>query len=414
MPSKGEAKTWDTVKLGITAHEIRDLYEPKDNRDLPYIGLEHIEQQTLQLNGIGSSLATVSTKKKFKSGDILFGSLRPYFRKVFVPKFDGVCSTDITVVRAKLNTDQTFLFYFMANKPFIDYASNISSGTRMPRANWKVLEKSKWLFPPLPTQRKIATILSAYDDLIENNLRRIKILEEMAQMIYREWFVNFRFPGHEKVRLVDSPLGKIPEGWEVKRATDSILFNPRMKVDKDKIKPHVDMKGLSESSMIVEQTGEKSGSSGSKFQKSDTLFARITPCLENGKTGFVQFLSEGQIGMGSTEFIVMRSIDLTPEYVYLLSRTNEFRGNAIKSMAGASGRQRIQNECFAKFMFAKPPENVLNSFSDTVRPMFNLIHELSLKNANLRKTRDLLLPRLISGELDVEGLDIKNTEETEA
>ena len=76
--------------------------------------------------------------------------------------------------------------------------------------------------PPLPTQRKIASILSAYDDLIENNTRRIAILEEMAQAIYREWFVNFRFPGHENVKLVDSPLGQIPEGWEADDDSDDV------------------------------------------------------------------------------------------------------------------------------------------------------------------------------------------------
>jgi type I restriction enzyme S subunit len=207
---------WTEAPLGEKANDVRELYEPRKDDDLSYIGLEHIEQQTLQLNGIGSSSETVSTKKTFKRGDILFGSLRPYFRKVVRPKFDGVCSTDITVIRSKQDTDQAFLFYFIANQAFIDHASNISSGTRMPRANWKVLEKSKWLFPPFHIQHKIASILSAYDDLIENNNKRIKILEEIAQVIYREWFVNFRFPGHEKVKMVKSRLGMIPEGWEVK------------------------------------------------------------------------------------------------------------------------------------------------------------------------------------------------------
>lgn len=215
MNTVSNHNSWEKLKLSAFAEEVRDLYEPTKEESLAYIGLEHIEQQTLRLLGTGLSSETQSTKKMFKKGDILFGSLRPYFKKVVRPKFSGVCSTDITVVRAKSTADQVFLHYFISSDEFIDYATNSSNGTRMPRANWKVLSQSEWEIPPLPTQRKIATILSAYDDLIENNTRRIKILEEMAQALYREWFVKFRFPGHEKVRMVESELGMVPEGFEL-------------------------------------------------------------------------------------------------------------------------------------------------------------------------------------------------------
>ena len=185
----------------------------------PYIGLEHIEQQTLQLSGIGRSSETQSTKKVFNAGDILFGTLRSYFRKVTMPKFDGVCSTDIAVIRPTEKGNGNFVKYFIANQEFIDRASNISSGTRMPRANWKILKDQVWLFPKLTEQKGIGDVLVAYDDLIENNTRRIQILEQIAQAIYTEWFVNFRFPGHEKVKMVDSgtDFGKIPEGGKIKK-----------------------------------------------------------------------------------------------------------------------------------------------------------------------------------------------------
>src|SRR5699024_4476462 len=156
----------------------------------------------------------------------LFGSLRPYFRKVARPSFNGVCSTDITVIRSKDGTNQSFLNYLIASQDFIDHSDKISSGSRMPRANWKVLEESEWKIPDKKTQQKIASILSAFDDLIENNTSRIEILEEMARRIYREWFVYFRYPDHEKDELVDSgtDLGEIPEGWEVKKLKDSLKF----------------------------------------------------------------------------------------------------------------------------------------------------------------------------------------------
>jgi type I restriction enzyme S subunit len=260
--------------------------------------------------------------------------------------------------------------------------------------------------PPLPTQRKIAAILSAYDDLIENNTRRIAILEEMAQALYREWFVHFRYPGHEGVRMVESELGPVPEGWEVCRFSDVVRINPPINVDKEEEKPYVEMAGLSTNSMVIESKETRTGRSGAKFENGDTLFPRITPSVENGKGGFVQFLPDRKVGLGSTEFIVFRSIELCPEYVYLLSRTYDFRENAIKSMIGASGRQRVQNECFDNYWLAKPPEQILNMFSGIVSPSFRIIQVLVDKNANLRQTRDLLLPRLISGELDVSRLEV--------
>jgi type I restriction enzyme S subunit len=240
--------------------------------------------------------------------------------------------------------------------------------------------------------------------LIENNTRRIKILEDMAQMLYREWFVNFRFPGHENVKLVESELGPIPQGWSAKCATEAVLVNPTTKVSKDGVKPFLPMGSLSDNSMLVTDIEEREGNSGAKFKNGDTLFARITPCLENGKTGFVQFLpSDDAVAFGSTEFIVLRSKTVCPEYVYLMARSSEFRDNAIKSMSGATGRQRVQEACFGRFFVAQPDKITLEQFRAIASPMFRLVHSLSLKNNNLHTTRDFLLPKLISGEIPVEA-----------
>lgn len=228
----------------------------------------------------------------------------------------------------------------------------------------------------------------------------------MAKTIFDEWFVKFKYPGYKKVKTIGSELGMIPEGWSIEKFSSVVAVNPSLKVDKNRPKPYVEMAGLSNNSMLIECSASRATNSGSKFQNGDTLFARITPCLENGKTGYVQFMKDEEIGIGSTEFIVFRSVKLAPEYVYLLVRTDNFRGIAIKSMTGASGRQRVQNDCFDEIMIPVPPKDVLNSFSDTVAPMFKQIQVLANKNRNLRRTRDLLLPKLISGELDVENLDI--------
>lgn len=197
----------------------------------------------------------------------------------------------------------------------------------------------------------------------------------------------------------------IPQGWKVVAASDAITINPKVRIPKEGLKPFVPMGSLSETSMLIADIEEREGNSGSKFQNGDTLFARITPCLENGKTGFVQFLpSDDAVAFGSTEFIVLRSRALCPEYVYALARSDEFRANAIKSMSGATGRQRVKEACFDAFLLAQPDAETLQRYREIVQPMFAMIRKLAAKNANLRATRDLLLPKLISGELDVSKL----------
>jgi len=225
----------------------------------------------------------------------------------------------------------------------------------------------------------------------------------MARALYREWFVHFRFPGHESHPHVPSPLGEIPEGWEVKRIPDCIHINPRVKVPRESEDPFVPMGCLSNDSMLITGIESRAGNSGAKFKNGDTLFARITPCLENGKTGFVQFLpSNEDVARGSTEFIVLRSNTLTPEFVYCLARSDEFRGVAIKSMTGASGRQRVQQQCFSDLEIVQPSRALLDQFSSIVEPSFHLIYRLNQQIQNLRHTRDLLLPRLLSGQLELE------------
>jgi type I restriction enzyme S subunit len=260
--------------------------------------------------------------------------------------------------------------------------------------------------PPLSTQRKIASVLSAYDDLIGNNHRRAVLLEEMAQRIYREWFVEFRYPGHAGVPLVESDPGPVPLGWPVVNSSSAITINPKVEIPKNDPVPFVPMGSLSESTSHISATERRLNPGGSRFLNADTLFARITPCLENGKTAYVQILEDGQAGAGSTEFIVLRSRLLTPEYVYLLARSDSFRAHAIKSMSGASGRQRVRREAFDSYSLAVPPSDLLDAFQSLVRPMLRTSYVLSIENERLRHARDLLLPRLISGEIDVERLDI--------
>jgi type I restriction enzyme S subunit len=292
---------------------------------------------------------------------------------------------------------QGFIRCLIGSPAFENYVQPITSGVNVPHLSGKQILDFEFRLPSVAEQDRIVELISAYDDLIDNNLRRLKILEKMARTLYRGWFAGGSLPGVADAGHVD-----LPAGWRRVPLRDAVVVNPKVVVPREGEKAFVPMGCLSNDSMIIDGVESRTGNSGSKFQNGDTLFARITPCLENGKTGFVQFLPDSEaVAFGSTEFIVLRSKTLTAEFVYLLARSNEVRGPAIKSMSGASGRQRVREQCFDTITVVHPPADVLGRFTEIVRPMFRLVHQLHLQNQNLRRTRDLLLPRLMSGQLSL-------------
>lgn len=260
-------------------------------------------------------------------------------------------------------------------------------------------EKIEIRVPDLQTQRKIGNILFAYDNLIENNQKQIKLLEEAAQRLYKEWFVDLRFPGYETTPVVDG----VPEGWELCRVGDVIEFNPKVPLNKERLKESVPMSALSTTSMVldVDEFTTTFSNSGSKFQNDDTLLARITPCLENGKTAFVAGIESDEGAVGSTEFIVMRSKGINPYMVYLLARNDSFRQSAINSMTGSDGRQRAQADKLKVLPYLKPTDQIMMLFARYVELMFIQIQKKNEQNVRLRQARDRLLPKLMSGEVEV-------------
>lgn len=296
-------------------------------------------------------------------------------------------------VRDFKGNDPRFISYFLRTA---NLESHRSAGA-VPGVNRNFLHALDVRIPDVGTQRRISAILSSYDDLIENNLRRIALLEESARLLYKEWFVRLRFPGYEHTRIVHG----VTECWERVFVPEIIDIDPRTNVPKDGEKWFVDMASLPLNSMVISNLERRTGNSGSKFQTGDTLLARITPSLENGKTGFVNFLAEGETAFGSTEFIVLRPKRVSPEFVYCLARTYDFRENAVKSMIGSSGRQRVQVSCFDDFPVALPPRTLLEQFNEFAVACFRQVRFLSLQNEKLKQARDLLLPRLMSGEIEV-------------
>jgi type I restriction enzyme, S subunit len=386
------------VKNGWLECHLGDVVTLKRGYDLP-----NRERTPGNVPIISSSGVTdFHNAAKVKGPGVVTGRYGTLGEVFYVEEDFWPLNTSLYVQNFKGN-DPRWIAYFLGS---LDLGSQNTAGA-VPGLNRNALHLLQVKLPLLETQKKIAAILSSYDDLIENNTRRIEILEDMARGLYREWFVNFRFPGHEKVEMVDSSMGLVPANWNVLPASKIIEIDPKTVVARDGEKAFIPMGSLSTTSMIIESIESRGGNSGSKFQNGDTLFARITPCLENGKTGFVNFLpTNADKAFGSTEFVVMRSKTVCPEYVYLLARSEPFREHAMKSMSGATGRQRVSTKCFDMFFIAQPDQDTLTRFKAIMEPIFTHVFSLARKNANLRRTRDLLLPKLISGEIDVSTLEI--------
>ena len=203
---------WTQVCFADCAKLIKKKNSPSDCVELPYIGLEHIGVGTLSLIGTGNAKDVTSIKSCFRKGDILFGKLRPYFRKVIQERWDGICSTDIWVVRPAEGVDAGYLYYTMASATFIDTASLGSEGTRMPRAKWEHVSRMPITLPPLPEKRAIASILHKLDDKIELNRRMNETLETMARAIFKDWFVDF---GPTRAKAEGRAPYLAPELWDL-------------------------------------------------------------------------------------------------------------------------------------------------------------------------------------------------------
>ena len=283
--------------------------------------------------------------------------------------------------------------------------------------------------PPLPEQRAIAHILGTLDDKIELNRRMNETLEAMARALFKSWFVDFD-PVRAKMegrvsglpqhladlfpdRLVDSELGKIPEGWEVVPLPELIEVNPKRALQKGERAPYLNMANMPTMGHVPETIIDRPFGSGMRFANGDTLIARITPCLENGKTAYVDFLRDGKIGWGSTEYIVMRPKSPLPSgFAYCLARSTGFREFAIQNMTGTSGRQRVPAKALSQFMLSSPSERVAASFGRVVQPLLARASKAVYESRDLATMRDALLPKLVSGEIRLRdaGRAVENTQ----
>ena len=385
---------WKETTLGEVAEIVKDQWLPGD-ADQKYIGLEHINQGDLQINGFGCSSSLQSNKFYFKQGDILFGKLRPYFRKVWKARFDGVCSTDIWVLRAKEGYDQNYLFYFMANPVFIDKSTGASIGTKMPRADWDFLKRSKWLFPPLSEQRAIAAILSSFDDKIELLRRQNKTLEAIAQAIFKEWFVKFKVKG-EQLKL--NPKTGLPEGWTQKGLDEIADFLNGLALQKyppeneEDVLPVVKIRELK--SGITDQTDKASKRINPEYivDNGDVLFS-WSGSLE------VVLWSYGKGALNQHLFKVTSKKYPKWFYYYWIMEHLPFFKSIAEAKATTMGH--IQRHHLAEAKVAIPHNDFMTFANSKIKPVFEHIVLNNSQIQTLSKLRDTLLPKLMKGEIRV-------------
>jgi type I restriction enzyme S subunit len=346
-----------------------------------------------------------------KPGDLVMAREAPVGNVAIIPPGLNPCLGQRTLlIRCnKAKAEPSYVSYLLNGPQVQATIYGMTNGVTVPHLN---MEDVRTLpipeIPPLPTQRKIAAILSAYDDLIENNLRRIKILDEMAQNLYREWFVKFRFPGHQHARFSDSPLGRIPEGWEavsllsVTDVTYGFAFQSNQFNSDGNGMPVVRIRD------VLAGTSDtfSSEKAGKKY------------LVENGDI-LVGMDGEFHMGfwVGGQAYLVQRVARFRSKgeigryhiFLALLEPIQHFNATITGTTVAHLGDKHIKT-----IAIKWPQEQLKNQFNSFLEPMLAQILNLRIKNIILRRTRDLLLPRLISGEVDVSALDIAIPEEASA
>jgi type I restriction enzyme S subunit len=378
-----------------------------------YIALEHIEEGALRLVGIGDGSDVTSAKSEFRAGDILFGKLRPYFRKVIRPRFDGVCSTDIWVVRATDGIDQGFLYYWMASEGFVEAATRGSKGTKMPRADWDFVGRLTAQVPPLPAQQRIASTLGSLDDKIELNRRMNRTLERLAQALFKSWFIDFDpvrakaegdptaggLPDHLAAlfpeRLVDSELGEIPEGWEVSTIGDEFRLtmgqSPPGETYNEERRGEPFFQGRRDFGFRYPANRVYCTAPTRFAAKDDTLMSVRAPV--------------GDVNMAFDRCAVGRGVAAvrhkagSRSYTYYAFQSLQRRFEVYNGEGTVFGS--ISQKDLKAMPWCAPREQIVAAFPELVNPIDQRIEIGETQTRRLAGLRDTLLPKFLSGELEV-------------
>lgn len=382
---------WKTVKLGELGRIVTGKTPPTIDQDnfgneYPFItpkdmnGLKFIRQTERYLSEKGKNFVKNCV---IPAKSICVSCIGSDLGKVVMTKTESVTNQQLNSIICKEKIDRNFVYYSLVN--ISPQFKNIGhNSTAVPIINKTDFSNFEIDLPPLSTQQKIAEILSSLDDKIELNRQMNATLEAMAQTLFKEWFVK-----------------PTTEGVVEKTSLDEYIdFSPKLNIKVGKEVSYIEMGDLPTSGFSISNKVKRPFTSGSKFQNYDTLFARITPCLENGKTGFVDLLEENEIAFGSTEFIIMRAKEgISPYFVYFIARDENFKQFAISNMIGSSGRQRVPASILRTYEINKINSSSMEQFNELIKPFFEKIRQYTLEIQTLKQLRDSLLPKLLRGEI---------------
>ena len=303
--------------------------------------------------------------------------------------------------------DQAFLRFVVGGPGFENYVKPITTGVNVPHISGKQILDFEFTLPPLFAQHRIAGILSAYDELIENSQRRIKILEEMARALYREWFVHFRFPGHESVPRVTSTLGEIPQGWDVKTVGD--VFDvvgggtPSRKEDRfwegGVIQWFSPSDLTSAGTLFMDDSSDHITEAGLAESSARLFPAKSVMLTSRATIGAIAInTSVACTNQGFITCLPNKQVPLNFLYQWVRENVPNFQ-----RMASGATFKEISRGVFKTIQFLQPKTELVQLYESSAAPLAEQCLTLQRQIANLQRTRDLLLPRLLSGEVTLAG-----------
>lgn len=338
---------------------------------------------------------------KFMINDILISNIRPYFKKIWYANFSGGASTDVLIIRTNNKINSKYLYYNLMSDNFFDYSMKGSKGTKMPRGDKEHIMKYPIPIVSLVTQQSIINILSSLDNKIELNNKINYNLEELAQTLYKHWFVDFEFPNEEGLpykssggKMVDSEIGLIPEGWEVK-TLNKLVKQHRIKKDPDQNRKLIDLANMPSYSLTLDRfdNGDKLKTNIYEMKINNFIYGSIRPYL--GKFGIVPYdgLTTGTIH----QFNVKNKLEYSTIASIIFSKT--FNDFCIKLSHGTKMPVINWNQFSSyKVIYNKV---IFEKFNDITQSYYKTIVTNINENISLVEMRDLLLPKLMSGEIRV-------------
>lgn len=389
--------SWENVELQDVSEYRTERIETNLLNDKNYVSTENMISDK---GGIVDSSYPPSGNNSpaFRPNDTLVSNIRPYFKKIWFAQNEGGCSNDVIVFKPyEEKIDPKFLYFQLSKDEFFDYMMSGANGTKMPRGNKKAIPKFKFSIPTsLETQKRIASILSNYDDLIENNLKRIKLLEETAQNIYKEWFVNFRFPNYEHTEF-DAESG-LPVGWFTKKVTDFFDFIKGIEVGSANYEntPNSEVVPFLRVGDISKRDGgiyvKKSLVKDKFVEKNDILISF------DGSIGSVGYGLEGSYSSGLRKITTKTEIFGTG-FMYCLVKSDEIQNTINAHAKGTTILHAGTSIIHLEFQLAT--DDVILRFNQILNPIFEQMVSLNNQNQKLKEARDILLPRLMNRTIEL-------------